>query len=637
MTSLPALPTDVLITIFSLLSIPDILNFRQTNRQFHTLSKQQIVWINARKAEILDRSWPCETPRVGGGDDEERTTRNAWRLGRRWASISGSGMLGMPVRRERRWMTNTSTAVSDVRFLVVKGRKMVLTVSKGIWSVLTLWDVDERDDEKTTKKLDEWSPRGGLFTGLAINEDEGCEEKLAISVAKEGTHETLLLTVDTNLKLKPTLRIPSPQGASPLRAISFSGSMLALADDISHTTIFDWKSGGMAILAENVDDETEGSTSAGIWKHNSPIQIVFAPQSILVVRARSLSLFQQPSLSPSPSHAYPEVSATEHFRVDEEETAELHSEHEGKRHLSPHTRNRIPSYTPIATHSFGWVDGIHVAFTSPKVSSSRSDLQIFVRAENDNPWRSDEGSIDVYALRPNPAFDIAENENGRDSSSFTVTLSHGQSTQTESASSPPLPPVAPYIFPPYPITSLPTPRGSLRCTTLRAGRAGTALWICPRPPSFASPSIHSTIPNLSAGLVVDQWAVDGLARLEHDHPGERGEYLDEGGGYGLVDGNEIDFGVDIYGIGIGTGVGASVPSSISLPTMPRGESLIAGVFPGPFNPLESDSTPSSLEPKMKVVLGTELNGNGWTAMDYDEVTGRVGLGFGDGSAWVGWF
>ncbi|KAG7096367.1 hypothetical protein E1B28_003811 [Marasmius oreades] len=596
MNSLQTLPTDVLINIFTLLSIPDILNLRQTNKLFLALSKQSIVWINARKSEIFSKLWPCEMAK--DDKDEEKTTRNAWRLGRRWASDTEKAM---PVRRERSFMTNTSTAVSDIRFLVVHGRKTLLTVSKGIWSVLTLWDIDESDDENETK-LSEWSPRGGLFTGLAINEDANVEEQLAVSIAKNGSHETLLLEIDTTFSLTPKRRIPSPEGASPLRALAFSGSVLALADDLSHTTIFDWATGEMAILTEDVDEEREGSTGTANWKHNIAMQVVFAHRSVLVVRARSLSLFQQPSLSPSPSNI--EGSIHEHLRL-RVETEVVEFENEPQLSMRP----LIPTYTPIAMHSFGWVDGIDVVLTSPKPSSPRADLQVFVRAESDNPWRSGEGSIDVYVLRASPDFD--END--------------GPQVQTlplESSSA-----LSPYIFPPYPLASLPTPRGSLRCNTVRAGSCSTALWVCP----LATTSIHST--NRTAGLVVDQWAVDGAAGLDIYGVGvgasvgsvEYGDSstLNRHGDTGLVDGN----GIDIYGIGIGVGDQSSQIVTSSTAITRRGESLVAGVFPGPF--LDSP------EPRMKQVLGN-MGSNGCTAMDYDEVSGRVAMGLGDGSVWVGY-
>ncbi|KAK1230338.1 hypothetical protein PQX77_006569, partial [Marasmius sp. AFHP31] len=440
MINLQELPTDIFVYIFSLLSIPDILKFRQTSQHILALSKLPIVWINARNRDILSRSWPYDAP----VDEDnplhlENSTRNAWRLGCRWSSSET-----MSVNRSKKWATHTSTATSDVRFLDGKEKQMLLTVSKGIWSVLTLWAIDSDDDEEPVK-LSEWSSRGGLFTGLAVNQDVYADERIAVSISQDGTHETLLLTIDEDFNMLPKRRIPTPDGAGPLRALAFSGNLLALADDSAQATIFDRRTGQTALLVEGTQGDPHGSSKN--WKHNTPVQILFAFRSILVVRAQSLALFPQPSFS-----------STTTTSARGSDPAELHPTLEVE-------KATIPIYQPLATHTFGWVDGIDVVI-SPAPSH---DLKLFVRGENNNPWRADEGSIDVYHLLANQDADST---------------------------------IPPYTFPPYPVSSLPTPRGSIRCTTVRAGPSGTVLWICPPSRSSLDPSVTG------AGLVMDQWAVD---------------------------------------------------------------------------------------------------------------------------------
>ncbi|KAL0562850.1 hypothetical protein V5O48_019228, partial [Marasmius crinis-equi] len=350
---------------------------------------------------------------------------------------------------------------------------MLLTVSKGIWSILTLWVIDDHDN-KEPSKVSEWSSRGGLFTGLAINEDVDADERIAVSVSQDGNHETLLLAIDTvdeEFTMTPKRRIPTPKGAGALRALMFSGSLLALSDDTSHTTIFDRTTGQTVLLVEYSDEESEGN-AVGNWKHNTPVKVLFLHHSIFVVRARSLSLFPRPSFTSAPTSTGVTGVAHGHSgAVADDETTRADAP--------------VPICTPIASHSFGWVDGIDVVATQ----SPSHDLKVFVRGESDNPWRSDEGSIDVYLL-------VANSDVYTTSPTSPSVEAFPQTTPSS---------IPPYTFPPYPISALPTPRGSIRCTTLRAGPCGTALWICPPSRSTLDASVTG------AGLVVDQWAVDGIA------------------------------------------------------------------------------------------------------------------------------
>ncbi|KAK7026025.1 hypothetical protein VNI00_015742 [Paramarasmius palmivorus] len=547
-TTLVNLPADVLIHLLSFLSVPEILIFRQTSKAMHDISRQSIVWINACKRDIISRSWPWTSNEHDRTQNFEKATRNAWRLGCRWTNHLVTAMIP---QKQRRFATNTSTAISDVRFFdVIFGptqtlQKMVLTVSKGIWSVLTLWSIGERESGEEANKLAEWSPKGALFTGLAINDDTKALERLAVSVAKDSGHETLLLSVtfaQGKWSLLPTHRIPTPHGASPLRPLNFFGCILALSDDISQTVILDWKTREMALLVEDADGEAD-ATAAGNWKHNIPIQVLFTYRSITVVRARSVSLFPEPILS-RPESRSSEVSAT--TVQNDPDVGEENSE---ERSDTPRLSPNAPSYIPLATHSFGWVDAVAVVPIVPtqtirpvsgadehlKVDPRHArDLRILVRAESDNPWRSDEGTLDMYLLEVNTEFVEAEETPLRDS----VTSSGGargrsplalsapsprshshhdpfsipESTST-SASPPRAPASAPYTFPPTHIGSLSSPRGSLRCTSVRLGPCGTAVWVSPP----LLPHHEAAFGLGNAGLVVDEGAVHGASIL-HDEP-----------------------------------------------------------------------------------------------------------------------
>ena len=54
----------------------------------------------------------------------------------------------------------------------------MVTISKSIWSGLTVWELE---GDFLVKRI-EWFPRGAIFTGIAVKS----EGKMAVSVWKEG-------------------------------------------------------------------------------------------------------------------------------------------------------------------------------------------------------------------------------------------------------------------------------------------------------------------------------------------------------------------------------------------------------------------------------------------------------------------
>ncbi len=79
-------------------------------------------------------------------------------------------------------------------------------------------------------------------------------------------------------------------------------------------------------------------------QHDHCLQVVFTPLTIIVVRARSTTLY-----------------------------------------------TALPSPTRIATHSFGWVDG-----------ASATPTSILIRSQSDNPWASELNSFELYSLSSFP-------------------------------------------------------------------------------------------------------------------------------------------------------------------------------------------------------------------------------------------
>ncbi|SJL17362.1 uncharacterized protein ARMOST_20912 [Armillaria ostoyae] len=111
-----------------------------------------------------------------------------------------------------------------------------------------------------------------------------------------------------------------------LHPVTLSGDVIALDDNVSQTLIYNWKTDERAHL-DGVDDA----------QHGHCLQVVFTSSTILVVRTHSIGLYTAP-----------------------------------------------PIPTRIATHSFGWVDGV-----SPTPTSI---------LQSDNPWASELNSLVLYSL-----------------------------------------------------------------------------------------------------------------------------------------------------------------------------------------------------------------------------------------------
>ncbi|KAG6862113.1 hypothetical protein C0995_005925 [Termitomyces sp. Mi166 len=271
----------------------------------------------------------------------EQRTYHAFRLASRWLS-------GHLSPRRTLFINSTSNVpVSDVKFIPGRCGDWILTVSKGIWDVLTIWNLTSPDENE--RKACEWSSRGALFNGIALNTDPESDATLAIAVSNDGEHTVHLLSLrgDDNgeFSLQTTLAI-----SSNMKPTMLEGDLLAVSDEISQTVVWNWRIRTSAIL-QQLDGE------AGLWQPNRIIQVVFAHQSILVVRACSIHLFPYPELQETPL-----------------------------------------TYPPIAQHSFGWIDGVCVTPTRAGTPS----LSILLRGESDDPWSSGLHSLDHYTLLLNP-------------------------------------------------------------------------------------------------------------------------------------------------------------------------------------------------------------------------------------------
>ena len=92
------------------------------------------------------------------------------------------------------WQANTTSAISEILFVpdpVGHEGRCIVTVSKGIWCLICLWDIQplSRGPEVAQtkpKEVGRWSPKGAIFTAIAVNSDWRSEASAAIAVNISG-------------------------------------------------------------------------------------------------------------------------------------------------------------------------------------------------------------------------------------------------------------------------------------------------------------------------------------------------------------------------------------------------------------------------------------------------------------------
>ncbi|KDR65832.1 hypothetical protein GALMADRAFT_260029 [Galerina marginata CBS 339.88] len=428
-----ALTEDVLIYIISFLQPPEIVRLSKTCKTLHALTSLRIVWTNACVYHVIAKGYPFPNTPVDDilTPDLVYATLHGYALAKRWIS-------GIPGARNIRYISGTSgTFVSEVRFVPGHDDKLLLTISKTVWSALSIWYMGAADSQKVC----EWSPRGAIFTGFVLNSDPRSAATIAIALHlnEEQFIKILCLKHDDILGYSFEELYSADTDMKP---ITLMGDFLALSNDISQTAVWNWQNGQYAILEHPIEDPS-------VTQLNGCIQVLFAHQSILVARARSIHLFPFPDLKPS----------------------------------DPDQEPATP-YAPLAQHSFGWVDGESVTicpFLSDHMPANPKalwqPLSILVRGESDDPWASDIHFLELYTLERNHAYFTPDSPD-QDHSSSTL----------------------PYIFPPRLSNQVACVRGSLRCKQIILGRFGSAVWIQPRDrfagglladiPSHLVPSSH---------------------------------------------------------------------------------------------------------------------------------------------------
>lgn len=133
------------------------------------ISALDIVWFNACMSFVLSCGYPFSQLPLSLLPNLEGSTRRAYSLGNKWLLPSTEA------RTSKVFDANPSTYIEHVKFL--PGKNWLLTVSKGIWSGITAWNLDTG-----ATRMAEWSPKGAIFNGFAVNTDPRSVYTLAVSI-----------------------------------------------------------------------------------------------------------------------------------------------------------------------------------------------------------------------------------------------------------------------------------------------------------------------------------------------------------------------------------------------------------------------------------------------------------------------
>ncbi|KAI0698801.1 hypothetical protein C8Q76DRAFT_802870 [Earliella scabrosa] len=456
---LQQLNDDTLIYFFGFLSVKSILDLRQTCLRLAAISRVRSIWQKACIDQVLHDGYPFPHRAFATADahELERHVIRALRLGTFWLSASRSPPTHVS------FQASTGTGVSNVRFLAGHGGRYILTVYKGIWSMISCWDVGSMTSSSSSsptrpRKVADWCPKNTIFSGFVTNSDPDSEAAVAVAVQHGGGSQSIeILSIfgadDTAPSFRSICNI-----ATTFRPIALEGDLIAFSDDASETVIMNWRENTFALLkgSQRPIDER--------FQYNRCLQIIFTYHSVLVVRARSVELFPEPTLRS--------------------------------------TEGEYTTYRPIGFHTFGWIDGVSVnTQTGPRIgldghvrTSGHEPLSILLRAESDDPWTSDVHKLEQFVLHPNPAYRKPSSVAGADPDDAGVVPGDGDNP-------------APYLFPPVRAEQTsPTVRGFLRCRDIVLGPSGTALWIQPRAARTAHLTgydVHSSAAQVSDALNPD--------------------------------------------------------------------------------------------------------------------------------------
>jgi len=122
----------------------------------------------------------------------EVTTREALDRDRRLHY--GSQRDGYTPKAEADWDANPGSAISEILFVpdpIGHEGRCIVTVSKGIWCLINLWDIqalgqDYQGVKPIPRKIGSWGPKGAIFNAIAVNSDCHSDASAAIAVHLHG-------------------------------------------------------------------------------------------------------------------------------------------------------------------------------------------------------------------------------------------------------------------------------------------------------------------------------------------------------------------------------------------------------------------------------------------------------------------
>ena len=159
------------------------------------LSSTRAVWRNAYISEVLLRGLPFPHSRLAdmGSTELERSVKRALRIGSFWRSDRTNPAMAVD------FTASSGTGVSDVRFLPGYDGRRLATLSKGIWSVISCWEIPLHQSGEAPNanahKVAEWCPKGTIITGLVVNSDAHSNAVIATSVNGRCVHELICSSI----------------------------------------------------------------------------------------------------------------------------------------------------------------------------------------------------------------------------------------------------------------------------------------------------------------------------------------------------------------------------------------------------------------------------------------------------------
>lgn len=154
----------------------------QTSQRMLHLSSTHVVWRDAYISDVLSLGLPFPHNQLADmkSAELERSVKRALRIGSFWQSGRTQPTTAVD------FAASSGTGVSDVRFLPGYDGRRIATLSKGIWSVISCWEIPSHKTGEASgsgvRKVAEWCPKGTIITGLVVNSDVHSEAIIATSV-----------------------------------------------------------------------------------------------------------------------------------------------------------------------------------------------------------------------------------------------------------------------------------------------------------------------------------------------------------------------------------------------------------------------------------------------------------------------